>query len=60
MRGLIVTGWFGSFFLGALYLEHVLHYDALQTGFAFLPMTLSILLMSLGITKRSQLIEALK
>ncbi len=52
VRGLIVTGWFGSFFLGALYLEHVLHYDALQTGLAFLPMTLSVLTMSLGITAR--------
>src|SRR5438045_2509998 len=48
----VVTGWFGSFFLGALYLEHVLHYDALQTGLAFLPMTLTVLAMSLGITAR--------
>ena len=52
VRGLIVTGWFGSFFLGALYLEHVLHYDALQTGLAFLPMTLTVLTMSLGVTAR--------
>jgi EmrB/QacA subfamily drug resistance transporter len=52
VRGLIVVGWFGSFFLGALYLEHVLGFDALQTGLAFLPMTLSVLIMSLGISAR--------
>jgi EmrB/QacA subfamily drug resistance transporter len=52
VRGLIVTGWFGSFFLGALYLEHVLHFTALETGLAFLPMTLSVLAMSLGLAAR--------
>ena len=31
---------FGMFFLGALYLQQVLGYDALQTGLAFLPATL--------------------
>jgi len=31
---------FGMFFLGALYLQEVLGYDALQTGLAFLPVTL--------------------
>src|SRR5215218_3603467 len=31
---------FGMFFLGALYLQRVLGYDALQTGLAFLPTTL--------------------
>src|SRR5262249_35496332 len=52
VRGLIVTGWFGSFFLGALYLERGLHYAALQPGPAFLPMTLTVLTFSLGITAR--------
>ena len=52
VRGLIVTGWFGSFFLGALYLEHVLGFSALETGLAFLPMTLTVLTMSLGIGAR--------
>lgn len=37
---LTVAGMFGLFFLGALYLQRVLGYDALQTGLAFLPMTL--------------------
>jgi EmrB/QacA subfamily drug resistance transporter len=52
VRGLIVTGWFGSFFLGALYLERVLGYSSISTGLAFLPMTLSVLIMSLGISAR--------
>jgi EmrB/QacA subfamily drug resistance transporter len=52
VRGLIVTGWFGSFFLGALYLERVLGYSTMQTGLAFLPMTLAVLTMSLGISAR--------
>jgi EmrB/QacA subfamily drug resistance transporter len=52
VRGLIVVGWFGSFFLGALYLERILGFSALQTGLAFLPMTLSILIMSLGLSAR--------
>jgi EmrB/QacA subfamily drug resistance transporter len=52
VRGLIVTGWFGSFFLGALYLEHVRGYSALETGLAFLPMTLAVLVMSMGVSAR--------
>ncbi|MBJ7331667.1 MAG: MFS transporter [Solirubrobacteraceae bacterium] len=35
-----VAGMFGLFFLGALYLQRVLGYDALETGLAFLPMTI--------------------
>lgn len=31
------AGLFGVFFLGALYLQRVLGFDALETGFAFLP-----------------------
>jgi EmrB/QacA subfamily drug resistance transporter len=52
VRGLIVIGWFGSFFLGALYLERVLDFTPLETGLAFLPMTLTVLTMSLGIAAR--------
>jgi MFS family permease len=33
------AGMFGTFFLGALYLQRVLHYDALEIGLAFLPVT---------------------
>jgi EmrB/QacA subfamily drug resistance transporter len=35
-----VAGMFGMFFLGALYMQRILHYDALQIGLAFLPVTL--------------------
>jgi EmrB/QacA subfamily drug resistance transporter len=52
VRGLLVTGMFSAFFLGALYLERVLGYDAIDTGLAFLPLTFSIAVMSLGISAR--------
>ena len=45
---LIVAGLFGFFFLYSLYLRRVLGYDAVQTGLAFLPVTLSIGALSLG------------
>jgi EmrB/QacA subfamily drug resistance transporter len=48
VRGLLVTGMFSAFFLGALYLERVLGYNAIDTGLAFLPLTASIAVMSLG------------
>jgi predicted MFS family arabinose efflux permease len=37
---LTVAGMFGMFFLGSLYLERILDYDALQIGLAFLPVTI--------------------
>jgi MFS family permease len=43
---------YSTFFLGTLYLEHVLHYSALQTGLAFLPWTITVAIMSLGVTAR--------
>jgi EmrB/QacA subfamily drug resistance transporter len=50
VRGLLVTGMYSTFFLGTLYLEHVLHYSALQTGLAFLPWTVTVGILSLGVT----------
>ena len=50
IRGLLVTGMYSTFFLGTLYLEHVRHYSALQTGAAFLPWTLTVAVLSRGIT----------
>jgi EmrB/QacA subfamily drug resistance transporter len=47
-RAFMVVGMYGTFFLGALYLQHLLGYDALQTGLAFLPQTLAVALISLG------------
>jgi EmrB/QacA subfamily drug resistance transporter len=52
IRGLVVIGMFSTFFLGALYFEHVLGYSPVQTGLAFLPQTLAMALMSAGITAR--------
>ncbi len=50
VRGLLVTGMFSAFFLGSLYLERVLGYDAIDTGLAFLPLTISIAALSMGIS----------
>jgi hypothetical protein len=52
IRAFLATGMFSTFFLGALYLEHVLGYDALRTGLAFLPISLVIAALSSGITAR--------
>jgi EmrB/QacA subfamily drug resistance transporter len=53
VRGLLVTGMFSAFFLGSLYLERVLGYDAIETGLAFLPVTVSIGTLSMGISARA-------
>jgi len=53
VRGLLVTGMFSAFFLGALYLEHVLRYNAIDTGLAFMPLTIAIAIMSMGISARA-------
>jgi EmrB/QacA subfamily drug resistance transporter len=47
IQALTVAGMFALFFLGALYLQRVLGYDALQIGLAFLPTTLVMGTMSL-------------
>jgi EmrB/QacA subfamily drug resistance transporter len=52
VRGVLVTGMYSTFFLGTLYLEHVRHYSALQTGAAFLPWTLTVAVLSQGVTAR--------
>jgi EmrB/QacA subfamily drug resistance transporter len=53
VRGLLVTGMFSAFFLGALYLERVLGYDAIDTGLAFMPLTIAIAAMSMGVAARA-------
>jgi MFS family permease len=53
VRGLLVTGMFSAFFLGSLYLERVLGYDAIGTGLAFMPLTVSIAVMSMGLAARA-------
>jgi EmrB/QacA subfamily drug resistance transporter len=49
---LAVAGMFGMFFMGTLYLQRVLKYDALEIGFAFLPATLTMGGLSLGYTDK--------
>jgi MFS family permease len=43
---------YSTFFLGSLYLEHVRHYSAIQTGAAWLPWTITIAILSQGVTAR--------
>jgi predicted MFS family arabinose efflux permease len=45
-------GMFGSFFLGSLYLEHVLGYGPLEIGLAFLPVTVLMGTISVRYSER--------
>jgi MFS family permease len=47
---LMVAGMMGMFFLGALYLQRVLGFSAIQVGLAFLPVAVSIAALSLRLT----------
>jgi EmrB/QacA subfamily drug resistance transporter len=49
---LMVAGMFGMFFLGTLYLQRVLGYDAIEIGLAFLPVALLIGALSVGVSAR--------
>ena len=49
---LTVAGMFGMFFLGALYLQRILDYDAMRTGLAFLPVTILMGTLSVRYTDR--------
>jgi MFS family permease len=52
IAALMVAGMFGMFFLGALYLQRVLGYDAMEIGLAFLPVAVLIGALSLGFSAR--------
>jgi EmrB/QacA subfamily drug resistance transporter len=52
VQALSVAGMFGMFFLGALYLQRILGYDALQTGLAFLPVTIAMGTLSVRYSER--------
>jgi EmrB/QacA subfamily drug resistance transporter len=43
---LLGTSVFSQFFLGTLYMQQVLHYSALKTGVAYLPLTLTIIVLA--------------
>jgi EmrB/QacA subfamily drug resistance transporter len=47
VQALLVAGMFGMFFLGALYMQRILGYDALEVGLAFLPACIVMGTMSL-------------
>jgi EmrB/QacA subfamily drug resistance transporter len=49
---LTVAGMFSMFFLGSLYLQRVLGFDALQIGLAFLPVTLVMGTLSLRYSEK--------
>jgi EmrB/QacA subfamily drug resistance transporter len=52
VQALSVAGMFGPFFLGSLYMERVLGYDALHIGLAFLPTTIVMGTLSLRYSER--------
>ena len=52
VMGLLVVGFFGMFFLGALYLQGILGYSALEVGLAFLPSAIVMGTLSLGFAEK--------
>jgi EmrB/QacA subfamily drug resistance transporter len=52
VQALMVGGFFGMFFLGALYMQRVLGYGPVEVGLAFLPVALVIGTLSLGFSER--------
>ena len=52
VRAMMGMGMYGSFFLGALYLERVQGYGSVATGEAFLPWTLVVAALSVGPTSK--------
>jgi predicted MFS family arabinose efflux permease len=52
VRAGLVTGMYTMFFLRSLYLERVEHANALEIGLSFLPQTLVVAALSLGVTTR--------
>ena len=55
VQALLVVGMFGMFFLGALYMQRILGYNALQVGLAYLPMTAVMGTMSFRFTAQLNL-----
>ncbi|TCC12137.1 DHA2 family efflux MFS transporter permease subunit [Kribbella soli] len=52
IQALSASGMFGIFFLGSLYLQRVLGYDALEIGLAFLPTTVVMGLLSVKYSEK--------
>jgi EmrB/QacA subfamily drug resistance transporter len=51
VQALLVVGIFAMFFLGALYLQQVLHYDPLHVGLAYLPGTVMMAIAALRLSE---------
>jgi EmrB/QacA subfamily drug resistance transporter len=49
---LLIAGIFGQFFLGALYLQKVRHFTAIEVGLAFLPIAIGIGVLSVAVAPR--------
>jgi EmrB/QacA subfamily drug resistance transporter len=52
VMALLVVGFFGMFFLGALYLQRILGYSPFQVGLAFLPSCIVMGTLSLGYAEK--------
>ncbi len=52
IQALSISGMFGVFFLGTLYLQRILGYSALEIGVAFLPTTIAMGTMSVRYSER--------
>jgi len=52
VRGVLVTGSFATFFLGALYFEHVRGLSPIQIGLLFMIMNIPLAIMSTGLTAK--------
>jgi EmrB/QacA subfamily drug resistance transporter len=46
------AGMFGTFFLGTLYLQNVKHYDAMEIGLAFMPVTVCMGVLSVKYSEK--------
>jgi EmrB/QacA subfamily drug resistance transporter len=52
VRAVLASGMYGFFFFATLHLQRVLGYDPLSTGLAFLPQTIPVAVMALGLSAR--------
>jgi EmrB/QacA subfamily drug resistance transporter len=52
VMALLVVGFFGFFFLGALYMQEILDYTPLEVGFAFLPACIVMGTLSIGFAEK--------
>jgi EmrB/QacA subfamily drug resistance transporter len=51
-RSFMIVGMYGTFFLGVLFMQHVLGFGAIATGLGYLPQTVAVAVLSLGPSAR--------